>query len=91
MDFVFNDTLHYGDGDDSQFYPAEGPAGGQLLQAGVRDERAVVELEDGEAGPGRRGACQLLDPAICDQLAVRQRQRLKTQAGFHFGILVQLY
>ena len=58
----------------SQFYPGEVPAGQEMVEGSVRDERTVVQLQHGQLGPGGGGLAELLDPLVSDQLAVGERE-----------------
>lgn len=44
----------------------------QVLQRGVRDEKAVVQLQDSESLVPTGAAAQVQNPLICDELTVGQ-------------------
>ena len=56
-------------------------AGLQVLQALVRDERAVVQLQNGQVLGGARPRAQHTDPLVRDQLTVRQRLNRRHESG----------
>lgn len=61
-------------------------AGGQVLQRGVGDQRAVVQLQHGQRLGGTAARRQLPDALVRDQFAVGQRELLQTgTAGGQVG------
>lgn len=49
----------------------------QVLQRGVRDKKAVVQLQHPESLVPTGAAAQVQDPLICDELTVGQAQGLQ--------------
>lgn len=52
----------------------------QVLQRRVRDEQAVVQLQDAQALVAAGAVAQVQDPVVRDELTVRQAQRLQLRA-----------
>ena len=61
-------------------YPLKVVTTDQMVKAAVGDERTIVQLEDGEGLAGAGGAAQCPGALVCDELAMRERERLQTGA-----------
>lgn len=60
-----------------QFYPLQAVAAFQVLQGGIRDQRAVVQLDHLQAVVCAGAVSQVTNPIVRDQLTVGQTQNLK--------------
>ena len=63
----------------SQLYSLKVMASHQVVQALVRDEGTVVQLQHGQVLTGAGRHAQVPDSLVCDQLAVREGERLQTR------------